>query len=144
MTENIDPFRDISPEDVVRLLDSNAMGRYNELRVLYAIETLKPWWYAEYSWADDCEDKRGVDLWIRHKIMGWVPFQVKSSRRGLRKHINQSNKHKENGEDSIPCIISNLDNSLSDIVIQIDKGFRFERMKGFFARRRRHFSKFKR
>jgi hypothetical protein len=117
------------------MLSPRKLGRYNEQRVKYAIETLKPWWYMEGRWAYYYEDRCGIDLWIRHKIMGWVPFQVKSSKRGFRSHTSQANKKVREGGSIIPCVISNPDRTLSDIVGQVDRGFRFERLHGFFAQK---------
>jgi hypothetical protein len=126
------------------VMTTNQLGRYNEERVLSAVEALKPWWYVEFCWADDEEDKRGIDLWIKHRVMGWVAFQVKSSKNGFRSHVRQSNRHCRKGGSKIPCVISNSEKTLSDIVSQLDTGFRFERLYGFFKKRLKSLSKLRR
>ncbi len=112
---------------------------------MHAVEVLKPWWYAgEWCWSDETEDVNGIDLWIRHKIMGWVPFQVKSSMKGYHCHEQQGLRHERKGRSRIPCVISSPDKSLQEIIQQFDTGFRFERMSGHFAKRRKSFQRLKR
>ncbi len=140
----IGSFQGVSLECVKTALSPVETGRYNEMRVKYAIETLKPWWYAEGRWSSHHEDRCGIDLWIRHKIMGWVPFQVKSSKRGFHDHVRQANRHKMKGGSKIPCVISNPEKTLLDIVEQVDRGFRFERMHGHFSDKLKAFARLKR
>ena len=136
-------FQDTGSE-VGEVTSPRQRGRYNEERVLHAIEVLKPWWYAEFSWVSRREDQCGIDIWIKHRVMGWVAFQIKSSKRGFRSHVGQSNRHSRNGGNKIPCVISNSEMTLADIVSQLDTGFRFERMRGHFAKRMKSFSRLKR
>ena len=119
-------------------------GRLNELRVRTAVKAEKPWWYVAGRWADEEEDKRGIDLWILHKTMGWVPFQVKSSLSGFNSHERQGYWFEKNGGSRVPCIISNRYMELSDIVSQLEVGFRFERIKGSFSKKRKAYRKLKR
>ncbi|MEI6042676.1 MAG: hypothetical protein WCQ00_03885 [bacterium] len=142
--KTIDPFRDIAPAEVRRRLSSKKLGRFNELKVIYALETLKPWWYEECCESDDNEDHCGVDLWIRHKVIGWVRFQVKSSVRGLIGHFKQSISHEKEGCGIIPCVVSKPESTLEEIVGQLDYGFRFERTHGLLSKKRRAFKKLKR
>lgn len=129
-------FQDVDPDRMKgNVMNSKKLGRYNELRVMHAIETLKPWWCLECCWASDYEDRCGIDLWVRHNIMGWVPFQVKSSKTGFRNHVRQGNRHERDGGSKIPCVISNHEKTLDDIMVQLNEGLRFERLHGFFKKK---------
>lgn len=139
----IDPFQVLTPE-AERMMDARKRGYLNELKVVYAVQTLKPWWFKECRWSDEVEDQKGIDLWILHKVTGWIPIQVKSSKAGLFCHLKQSERSEKKGRDRIACIISNSSKTLSNIIEQLEKASRFERMHGFFSRRRKAFKKLRR
>ena len=119
-------------------------GRLNEEKVRLAVKIVRPWWYVAGRWANNEEDERGIDLWIQHKVMGWVPFQVKSSLAGLYHHERQGYWFEKNGGSRVPCVISNHQKGLSDIISQLERGFRFERIRGSFSKKRKAFKKLKR
>lgn len=145
MDTNCSFWGEISPREpmnvVMRALEK---GRLSEQRVKTAVKVERPWWYIGGRWADEEEDKRGIDLWIQHRVMGWVPFQVKSSIAGFYSHDRQGRRFEQNGGSRIPCVISNKYRTFSDIVSQLDVGFRFERIRGSFAKKRKAFKKLKR
>lgn len=138
-------FSGVTPNDSISSCEYRILkGLLNEHRVRIAVKAKKPWWYVAGRWADEEEDKRGIDLWIQHKVMGWVPFQVKSSLAGQHSHERQGYWFEKNGGNRVPCVVSNNQKEMSDIIAQLEEGFRFERKSGSFAKKRKAFRKLKR